>query len=399
MPKNKEDLLKANKSPTTFNNSNGGKHINNKFIIAGVCALSFIIGLCLINIFINSGQNQIKVETKQDSSTGGENPDVQQMLAGLAQEQKKNKPILVLKEKNVSTKPVAVKAPVLSNYQRKLSEEEIAEAKQRKEMLRRAMISTTKLGGAKINIENVNRKEGLRPAPNFSEPIANTSIGEDDKDAKVQKFLDKKQPSGYLGRIKMKPLSPYEIKAGWVIPAILITGINSELSGQILAQISQNVYDTVSGKYLLIPQGTKAVGAYSSNVIYGQERLLVAWHKLIFPDGSTLDLQNMQGVSVEGLSGFKDQVNNHYFRIFASALLMSSISAGVALSDKSNAYAQNESNSQKAIAQAIQNLSQVSSAMIQKNMNIAPTIEIRAGYKFDIFVTKDILLEPIRTSK
>ncbi|HDZ5286380.1 TPA: conjugal transfer protein TrbI, partial [Campylobacter coli] len=226
----------------------------------------------------------------------------------------------------------------------------------------------------------------------------NTGLGLEsgtNKDVQGQQFLSQKKDNGYLKYAKQKPLSTYEIKAGWNIPAILITGVNSDLPGQILAQVTQNVYDSATGKYLLIPQGTKVVGAYSSNIIYGQSRLLVAWNKLIFPNGDTLNLDGMQGTSQDGYTGFEDQVDNHYFRIFGSAFLLSSISAGIALSDNSDTNSEKETASDKAIAQAIQQMGQVASEMIRKNMNISPTLKIRPGYKFNIFVTKDIILEPL----
>lgn len=214
-----------------------------------------------------------------------------------------------------------------------------------------------------------------------------------DKNYNTNNFLENKIDNGYLKNKKTKTLSPYELKAGWVIPAVLITSINSEIQGQVLAQVSQNVYDSVTGKYLLIPQGTKIVGSYSSNILWGQSRLLVAWNKLIFPDGQSLILDNMQGVSADGLTGFKDKVNNHYIRTFASAILLSSITAGVSLAD--NSTGERETAKDKAISSAIEQMSQVAAEIIRKNMNIAPTLEIRSGYKFNIFVTKDIILEPL----
>jgi type IV secretory pathway VirB10-like protein len=125
------------------------------------------------------------------------------------------------------------------------------------------------------------------------------------------------------------PRSTYELRAGFVIPGTLISGINSELPGQIVAQVSQNVYDTATGKYLLVPQGSRLVGAYSSNVAYGQSRVLVAWQRIVFPDGKAMDIGSMPGSSGAGYSGLHDQVDNHYFRIFGSALLMSLVSEGV----------------------------------------------------------------------
>ncbi|ECQ1209948.1 conjugal transfer protein TrbI [Campylobacter coli] len=279
------------------------------------------------------------------------------------------------------------------------------EMKIKKDMQLKALLSNTKLD---IKTEATDSKENqainFNP-PNNNEDInlgainpQNTGLGLEsgtNKDVQGQQFLSQKKDNGYLKYVKQKPLSTYEIKAGWNIPAILITGVNSDLPGQILAQVTQNVYDSATGKYLLIPQGTKVVGAYSSNIIYGQSRLLVAWNKLIFPNGDTLNLDGMQGTSQDGYTGFEDQVDNHYFRIFGSAFLLSSISAGIALSDNSDTNSEKETASDKAIAQAIQQMGQVASEMIRKNMNISPTLKIRPGYKFNIFVTKDIILEPL----
>lgn len=280
------------------------------------------------------------------------------------------------------------------------------EMKIKKDMQLKALLSNTKLD---IKTEATDSKKNqainFNPPNNNNEDInlgainpQNTGLGLEsgtNKDVQGQQFLSQKKDNGYLKYVKQKPLSTYEIKAGWNIPAILITGVNSDLPGQILAQVTQNVYDSATGKYLLIPQGTKVVGAYSSNIIYGQSRLLVAWNKLIFPNGDTLNLDGMQGTSQDGYTGFEDQVDNHYFRIFGSAFLLSSISAGIALSDNSDTNSEKETASDKAIAQAIQQMGQVASEMIRKNMNISPTLKIRPGYKFNIFVTKDIILEPL----
>ncbi len=277
-----------------------------------------------------------------------------------------------------------------------LSEFELRELELKNEMRLKALTSISKLD---VRNEETNNKNTADNYPNLDAVtnLQNQSFGEiseQDRDKKAEIFLSKKKDSGYLAQIKQKPFSEFELKAGWIIPAVLITGINSDLPGEILAQISQNIYDTASGKHLLIPQGSKVVGSYSSNIVYGQKRILVAWNKVIFPSGDTLNLSNMQGTSTDGYSGFKDKVNNHYFRIFGSALLLSSITAGISLADKSDGH-QTETASDKAMSAAINQIGQVASEMIRKNMNIAPTLEIRPGYKFNIFVTKDIILEPL----
>ncbi|HEN5466607.1 TPA: conjugal transfer protein TrbI, partial [Legionella pneumophila] len=140
----------------------------------------------------------------------------------------------------------------------------------------------------------------------------------------------------HLNSTLQNPNSRYELRAGSVIPGVMISGISSELPGQIIAQVSQNVYDTATGKYLLIPQGTKILGLYSSDVPFGQSSVLVAWQRLVFPDSKALDIGSMPGADSAGYGGFRDQVDHHYARIYGSALLMSGIIAGITYSQNTN---------------------------------------------------------------
>jgi len=190
------------------------------------------------------------------------------------------------------------------------------------------------------------------------------------------------------------PASPYTLRAGFVIPASLISGINSDLPGQIIAQISQNVYDTATGKYLLLPQGARLVGSYTSDVAYGQSRVMVAWQRIVFPDGKTLDIGAMPGADEAGYSGLNDQVNNHYLRLFGSAILMSGITAGVAISqDKNNNNIYSQPTASSALSEALgQQLGNVTAQMITKNLNISPTLEIRPGFRFNVMCIKDLVL-------
>lgn len=188
------------------------------------------------------------------------------------------------------------------------------------------------------------------------------------------------------------PQSAYEIRSGFVIPGTMISGINSDLPGQITAQVSQNVFDTATGKYMLIPQGSRLVGRYSNDVAFGQERVLIAWQRIIFPDGKALDIGNMPGADSAGYSGFNDLVNNHYFKIFGSALLMSAVTAGISLSQERDNDFGDRITASQAMSEALgQQLGQVTAQLIAKNMNIAPTLEIRPGYRFNIIVTKDMV--------
>jgi type IV secretion system protein VirB10 len=205
-------------------------------------------------------------------------------------------------------------------------------------------------------------------------------------------------PGDYLQNLKQEALSPYEIKAGTFIPAALITGINSDLPGNVTAQVRQNVYDTVTGQYLLIPQGARLIGEYDSNVTYGQNRALVVWTRLIFPDGASINLEKMQGVDLSGYAGFKDKINNHYFRIYANALLLSMVGAGYETLNPNKSSNGNSNNTVETVASNIgQQLAQTTSELTRNNIEIQPTITIRAGFKFNILVLSDIILEEERS--
>ncbi|WP_325345866.1 TrbI/VirB10 family protein, partial [Xylophilus sp.] len=165
------------------------------------------------------------------------------------------------------------------------------------------------------------------------------------------------------------------------------------LPGQIMAQVAQDVYDTPTGKHLLIPQGSRLVGSYSSDVAYGQARVLVAWQRIVFPDGKAMDIGAMPGADSAGYAGFNDQVNNHYVRLFGSAFLMSGVTAGITYSQRQN-QAQNTygaPSASSALSEALgQQLGQVTAQLIAKNLSISPTLEIRPGYRFNVVVTKDM---------
>ncbi len=190
---------------------------------------------------------------------------------------------------------------------------------------------------------------------------------------------------------------PLELKTGTVIPSVMVTGINSDLPGNIIAQVSQNVFDTATGRNLLVPQGAKLFGVYDSRVIYGQERVLVAWNRLVFPDGSAVTLGAMPGSDMAGNAGYTDKVNNHYLRIFGSAILMSMITGSMSYSmdslDNSGGDSDNPTLQNEMGAALASQLGQATLQLLQKNLNIKPTLEIRPGYQFNVIVTKDVVFE------
>ena len=124
----------------------------------------------------------------------------------------------------------------------------------------------------------------------------------------------------------------YQLRAGFVIPAVLLSGVNSEVPGTIIGQVAQDVFDNATGTELLIPQGARLIGSYAANVRYGQSRLFVAWQRIVYPDGRALDIGAEPGTDSAGYAGFKDRVDSHWVQIFGSAVMMSAISAGVAYS-------------------------------------------------------------------
>jgi type IV secretory pathway VirB10-like protein len=220
-------------------------------------------------------------------------------------------------------------------------------------------------------------------------PNANDQTGK-------QGFLAQQGSTGssdYLNASIQHPKSPYEVIAGTVIPATMIGGINSDLPGEIIGQVRENVYDTASGNYLLIPQGSRLVGVYSSAVTYGQTRVLVAWNRLIYPNGDSIDLGQMPGSDVGGYAGFNDEVNNHYLRIFGSAVLASLFSAGAQLSQPQNSNG-NVNSTQILAASLGQQANTVGTMLISRGLDIQPTLTIRNGNLFNIMVTKDMVLQP-----
>ncbi len=197
---------------------------------------------------------------------------------------------------------------------------------------------------------------------------------------------------GYLPNRVVPQQSPFELKRGSVIPATLITGINSDLPGRINAQVSQNVYDTATGHRLLIPQGTKLFGRYDSKVSFGQKRVLVVWTDIIFPDGSTLQIGGMSGTDTQGAGGFHDKVNNHYFKTFGSAVLIALIGTGIDLAvPESSTLATQDTASDAARRNFAETFGRVADRTIQRNMDVQPTLEIRPGYKFNVLVDQDII--------
>lgn len=223
-----------------------------------------------------------------------------------------------------------------------------------------------------------------------------TGQGEEDPNeqaAKAAFFNQDLNDLGYLPNGVVAPVSPYEVKRGSVIPATLVTGINSDLPGRIVAQVSQGVYDSATGRHLLIPQGSKLFGRYDSEVTFGQSRVLVIWTDIVFPDGSTLQIGGMAGADSAGYGGFTDQVDNHFFETFGSAILVALIGAGTEMIlPQDQAGMGGMSNGESSVRESFaETFSDLSEQTVSRNMDVQPTLEIRPGYRFNVLVDQDMV--------
>ncbi|MGX9182057.1 TrbI/VirB10 family protein [Mesorhizobium sp. BHbdii] len=184
--------------------------------------------------------------------------------------------------------------------------------------------------------------------------------------------------------------SPYVVQAGTVIPAALITGIRSDLPGQISAQVTENVYDSPTGSYLLVPQGAKLIGQYDSQVAFGQSRVLLVWNRLIMPNGTSIVLERQQGTDAEGFSGLEDEVDHHWGQLFRAAALSTLLGIGTSLGSSNE-----ESDIAKAIREGAQDsLSNVGQQIVRNQLNVQPTLTIRPGFPVRVIVNRDLVLAP-----
>lgn len=264
------------------------------------------------------------------------------------------------------------------------------------------------LGAFKARIEAMKEKAAVSPKngsggiqvvngvlPPLSTADALEAIQSDfTEDSVVFAYENRKEDPQVILPFRVQPqASPLELKAGSIIPMTFISGINSDLEGNVIAQVNSNVFDTVNGDYLLVPQGTRVFGSYNASNIIGADRVAVIWNRLIFPNGESLSIESVSGSDVEGYAGAKDKVNNHYRRIFGSAILLSGVTASVAIAADDNDNDDGDSAGSTATDEVALNLGRVMTEKLSQDINIEPTIEIRPGMKGIIMVNKDMTFE------
>lgn len=236
--------------------------------------------------------------------------------------------------------------------------------------------------GIKINSQ---AQQQINP---FAEPDMNRQAD------KRNFFKNEEQKKIYNSGRELYAVSPYEVKAGTYIPGILISGVNSDLPGNMKGQVREDVYDTVTGNHLLIPKGTTLIGTYDSGVTFGQNRALVVWQRLIFPNGKTVLLDNMGGVDLSGYAGFKDKVDNHNLQLFKAVILSSILGAGTAIvSDDDDDDSSNDWQGEAGRG-AGEQVIMIGNRLADKLLSLQPTITIRPGYRFNIMLHSDLVLTP-----
>ncbi|RWF73082.1 MAG: TrbI/VirB10 family protein [Mesorhizobium sp.] len=231
------------------------------------------------------------------------------------------------------------------------------------------------------------------PQSEAARASASVAPAEGDQNNQQRKldFLSQRSTGGiYNPHALQTPISPYQLMAGSVIAASLITGINSDLPGLVVAQVTENVHDTVTGNILLIPQGSRLIGVYDSVVAFGQKRALLVWQRILLPDGSSVEIDNLPASDTAGYAGLEDKVDFHTWQLIKGVALATLLGVGTEFS-----LGENESDLVKAIREsAQQNASRAGQRITEKNLNIQPTIIVRPGWPLRVIVHKDIVLRP-----
>ncbi|WP_428408694.1 TrbI/VirB10 family protein [Hyphococcus sp.] len=275
---------------------------------------------------------------------------------------------------------------------------------ERAERIRQAKLAQESLASPvffKVNGKAPRKAPGISPAPDPVDPFAaireaGAVLGGGDSDPNKQDskiaFASSKDTDDILNPHGLiDPVSPYQVMAGTIIPASLITGLNSDLPGTIIAQVTQPVYDTVSGAHLLIPQGARLIGRYDSQVSFGQDRALIVWDRVLFPNGASLQIGAMPGTDAAGYAGLSDKVDNHWGRVFVAAGLASLLGIGTELA------VDDDDGLTRAIRDSYQDTAnQAGQRIVDRNLNIQPTLKVRPGWPLRVIVTRDLVLRPYK---
>lgn len=230
---------------------------------------------------------------------------------------------------------------------------------------------------------------GDRVMPPNATSSGDEQNGQDRKLAFVNASVDRRTISS--DRVT-RPASPYIVQAGTVIPGALITGIRSNLPGLVTAQVTENVFDTPTGRFLLVPQGARLIGMYDSQVTFGQSRVLLVWTRLIMPNGRSIVLERQPGADTAGYAGLKDQFDNHWGELFKAAALSTFLAVGTELGAGSDANSNDSAIIQALRHGASDSLNQTGQQVVRRSLNIQPTLTVRPGFPVRVLVNRDLVL-------
>lgn len=212
--------------------------------------------------------------------------------------------------------------------------------------------------------------------------------------AAKRQFAANARTDDYLTNPLQPALSPWEVKAGSIISAALVTAINSDLPGQVIAQVTEPVYDHRTGRTVLIPQGSRLIGQYDSQIAYGQNRALIAWNRIIMPDGRSINIGSMAGADLSGAAGLQDKTDGHFGQLARGVILSTLFSVGAAAAQDAG----NRSSGALVINSAASGVSnsaqQVGQQITGRDLNRQPTLRVRAGWPVRVLVSKDMILAP-----
>lgn len=292
------------------------------------------------------------------------------------------RPILTAQDRGQPVVPPSIQPTVDAAEQRRLAEEEAARTSRVffQTQARTVAASTAPGGGA-----TAANLTGLGLADQFNTPTAQERAPE-----RQLAFRNAAADHRTVAPDRvMPPASPYVLQAGAVIPAALITGIRSDLPGQITAQVTENIYDSPTGRILLVPQGTRIIGQYDNAVQFGQRRVLLVWNRLIFPNGRSIVLERQPGADAAGYAGLEDGVDYHWWDLAKAAGLSTLLSVGaeLAIDDDDRLLRAIRNGGQDTINDAGQEI-------VRRQLTVAPTLTIRPGFPVRMIVTRDLVLEP-----
>ncbi|MDX3925938.1 MAG: TrbI/VirB10 family protein [Shinella sp.] len=289
------------------------------------------------------------------------------------------RPILSAQDRGQPVAPSPLTTPAVDPAeQRRLAEEEAARTS-------RVFFQTEARSGSDATTPGTTATAsnfaGLDPAGQLGTPSA-----QDRQLAFLNAAVDRRTVAA--DRV-VAPASPYVLQAGSVIPAALITGIRSDLPGQITAQVTQHIYDSPTGSILLVPQGTRIIGQYDNNVGFGQRRVLLVWNRLIFPNGRSIVLERQPGADTQGYAGLEDGVDYHWWDLAKAAGLSTLLAVGAELA----------MDDEDRLVQAIRNgaqdtINDAGQQIIRRQLQVAPTLTIRPGFAVRVIVARDLMLEP-----